>query len=304
MIKVGSLTTVLILSFLVFSLPLTFADKAKTIKVLKNVYTITSGDGIDSNTTFIITKEGVIVIDTRPTPAEARKVLAEIRKLTALPIVYTINTHYHGDHTFGNQVFKNSKTIIAHKNVRNKLIESGQKHLSLFKTFGLPGIDEVEITPPNIIYEKEMEIWLGEYRLQLLYHGKGHTDGDTIIYIDQLRTVITGDLVFNKKIPYTADSYIDDWIDSLKYIELLKNETVIPGHGPIGERTTIISMKHYLMNLKELVLAQLKDKKTLKETQEIVEPILRKKYKDWEDLDWIKDNIERAWLEFSSKQKT
>jgi len=304
MIKVGSLTTVLILSFLVFSLPLTFADKAKTIKVLKNVYTITSGDGIDSNTTFIITKEGVIVIDTRPTPAEARKVLAEIRKLTALPIVYTINTHYHGDHTFGNQVFKNSKTIIAHKNVRNKLIESGQKHLSLFKTFGLPGIDEVEITPPNIIYEKEMEIWLGEYRLQLLYHGKGHTDGDTIIYIDQLRTVITGDLVFNKKIPYTADSYIDDWIGSLKYIELLKNETVIPGHGPIGERTTIISMKHYLMNLKELVLAQLKDKKTLKETQEIVEPILRKKYKDWEDLDWIKDNIERAWLEFSSKQKT
>jgi cyclase len=304
MIKVGSLTTVLILSFLVFSLPLTFADKAKTIKVLKNVYTITSGDGIDSNTTFIITKEGVIVIDTRPTPAEARKVLAEIRKLTALPIVYTINTHYHGDHTFGNQVFKNSKTIIAHKNVRNKLIESGQKHLSLFKTFGLPEIDEVEITPPNIIYEKEMEIWLGEYRLQLLYHGKGHTDGDTIIYIDQLRTVITGDLVFNKKIPYTADSYIDDWIDSLKYIELLKNETVIPGHGPIGERTTIISMKHYLMNLKELVLAQLKDKKTLKETQEIVEPILRKKYKDWEDLDWIKDNIERAWLEYSSKQKT
>jgi len=304
MIKVGSLTTVLLLSFLAFALPLTFAEKAKTIKVLENVYTITAGDGVDSNTTFIITKEGVIVIDTRPTPTEARKVLEEIRKLTALPIVYTINTHYHGDHTFGNQVFKNSKTIIAHKNVRNKLVESGQEHLSLFKTFGLPGIDEVEITPPNIIYEKEMEIWLGGYRLQLLYHGKGHTDGDTIIYIDQLRTVITGDLVFNKKIPYMADSYIDDWIDSLKYIELLKNETVIPGHGPIGERTTIIAMKHYLMNLKELVLAQLKDNKTLKETQKIVEPILRKKYKDWKQLDWIKGNIERAWLEYSSKQNT
>jgi cyclase len=301
MIKVGSLTTVLILFYLGFSLPLTFADEAKTIKVLENVYTITAGDGVDSNTTFIITKEGVIVIDTRPTPTEARKVLAEIRKLTTLPIMYTINTHYHGDHTFGNQIFKNSKTIIAHKNVRNKLIESGQEHLSLFKTFGLLGIDEVEITPPNIIYEKEMEIWLGGYRLQLLYHGKGHTDGDTIIYIDQLRTVITGDLVFNKKIPYMADSYIDDWIGSLKYIELLKNETVIPGHGPIGERTTIIAMKHYLMNLKELVLVQLKDNKTLKETQEIVEPILRKKYKDWKKLDWIKGNIERAWLEYSSK---
>ena len=234
MIKVGSLTTVLILSFLVFSLPLTFADKAKTIKVLKNVYTITSGDGIDSNTTFIITKEGVIVIDTRPTPAEARKVLAEIRKLTALPIVYTINTHYHGDHTFGNQVFKNSKTIIAHKNVRNKLIESGQKHLSLFKTFGLPGIDEVEITPPNIIYEKEMEIWLGEYRLQLLYHGKGHTDGDTIIYIDQLRTVITGDLVFNKKIEVLTIYALSE-----KLLEVIPDTPPLTGHSS-GRSTRII----------------------------------------------------------------
>ena len=199
---------------------------------------------------------------------------------------------------------QNSKTIIAHKNVRNKLIKSGQEHLSLFKTFGISGIDEVEVTPPNIIYEKEMEIWLGGYRLQLLYHGKGHTDGDTIIYIDQLRTVITGDLVFNKNVPYMADSYIDDWISSLKYIELLKNETVIPGHGPIGQRTTIIAMKHYLMNLKELVLAQLKENKTLEETQEIVEPILRKKYKDWKQLDWIKGNIERAWLEYSPRQNT
>jgi len=260
-------------------------------------------DGEDSNTTFIITTEGVIIIDTRPTPTEARKVLKEIRKLTDLPIVYTINTHYHGDHTFGNQIFKSSKSIIAHKNVRDTLIKSGQDHLSLFKTFGLPGMDEVEVTPPNIVYEKGMEIWLGEYRLQLLYHGKGHTNGDTIIFLDQLRTVITGDLVFNKKIPYMADAYIDEWIESLKYIQFLKNETVIPGHGPIGGRPTVIAMKHYLMDLKEHVLEQLKNKKSLEETQNAVEPILKKKYKDWKKLDWIKGNIERAWLEYSSKEK-
>ena len=258
---------------------------------------------MNSNTTFIITTDGVIVIDTRPTPTEARKVLEEIRKLTDLPNVYTINTHYHGDHTFGNQVFKNSKTIIAHKNVRDTLIKSGQDHLSLFKTFGLPGIDEVEITPPNIVYEKSMEVWLGEYRLQLLYHGKGHTNGDTIIYIDQLRTVITGDLVFNEKIPYMGDAYIDEWIESLDYIQLLKNETVIPGHGKIGGRPTIIAMKHYLLDLKEHVLKQLNEKKSLEETQNVVEPILRKKYKNWQKLDWIKGNIKRAWLEYSSKEK-
>jgi glyoxylase-like metal-dependent hydrolase (beta-lactamase superfamily II) len=305
MFKAGIHSTILILSLLlILSGPAAFAGESKTIEVLKNVFTTIDGDGVDSNTTFIITTEGVIVIDTRPTPAEARKVLAEIRKRTDLPIVYTINTHYHGDHTFGNQVFKDSKTIIAHKNVRNTLINSGQDHLSLFKTFKIPGMDEVEVTPPNVTYEKEMEIWLGGYRLQLLYHGKGHTDGDTIIYIDQLRTIISGDLIFNEKIPYMDDAYIDEWIESLNYMELLKNETVIPGHGAIGGRPTVIAMKHYLINLKGLVLEQLNNNKSLKETQEAVAPILREKYKSWKKLEWIAGNIERAWLEYSTKQKT
>ncbi|MDP6737360.1 MAG: MBL fold metallo-hydrolase, partial [Nitrospinaceae bacterium] len=105
MSTVRTRTIILLLSLVLFLQGTSaFAGESKTIEVLKNVYTIINGDGVDSNTTFIITKEGVIVIDTRPTPVEARKVMQEIRKRTDLPIVYTINTHYHGDHTFGNQV--------------------------------------------------------------------------------------------------------------------------------------------------------------------------------------------------------
>ena len=296
-------TVILLLGLvLIFQGTSAFAGESKTVEVLKNVYTIINGDGVDSNTTFIITKEGVIVIDTRPTPVEARKVMQEIRKRTDLPIVYTINTHYHGDHTFGNQVFRDSKTIIAHRNVRKTLARSGEEHLALFKTFNLPGMDEVNITPPNVIYETGMDIWLGEYHLQLLHHGRGHTDGDTIVYMPRLRTVISGDIVFSKKIPYMNDGHIDEWIESLNYIELLKNETVIPGHGEVGGRPLVIAMKHYLLDLKRLVTTQLKDKKSLKETQEAVEPILKEKYKSWKQLDWIKANIERAWLEYSAKE--
>ncbi|KMP11313.1 hypothetical protein UR09_03685 [Candidatus Nitromaritima sp. SCGC AAA799-A02] len=305
MFKAWVQAAVLILSFLpVFPGISAFGEEMRTVEVLKNVYTIVNGDGVDSNTTFIITEEGVIVIDTRPTPAEARKVMQEIRKRTDLPIVYTINTHYHGDHTFGNQVFRDSKTIIAHKNVRDKLVRSGKEHLAFFKTFDLPGMDEVKIAPPNVVYETGMEIWLGGYHLQLFYRGRGHTDGDTIIYIPHLRTVIAGDLIFNRKIPYMGDGYIDEWIDSLDYIEHLRNETVIPGHGEVGGRPTVIAMKHYLLDLKRLVTAQLKDNKSLKETQEAVEPILREKYKNWKKLEWIGANIERAWMEFSVKEGT
>ena len=276
---------------------------AKTVEVLPNVFTIVHGEGIDSNTTFIITKEGVIVVDTRVTPVEAEKVMQEIRKRTQLPIVYTINTHYHGDHTFGNQVFRGSKTIIAHKNVRRALIgSSGKEHLERFKSFNIPGLDAVEVTPPNMVYEKNMEIYLGEYHLELIHLGRGHTDGDTFIFLPELRAVIAGDLVFNRSFPYMGDGYIDEWIDALQFMEDQDSEMVIPGHGDVGGKPIIIAMKHYLLTLKTLVLEQVKKGKSLKETKEVVRPVIKKKYESWAKPDKIDGNIERAYMEYSFKE--
>ena len=280
------------------------ASEAKTVEVLKNIYTIVHGEGVDSNSTFIITADGVIVIDTRVNPAEADIVLKEIRKHTDLPILYTINTHYHGDHTFGNQVFKESHAIIAHENVRKALVgKAGKQHLERFKSFKVTGLEDVTITPPNMIYREKMELFVGGYHLQLLHLRRGHTDGDTVIYINELRTVIAGDLIFNKKIPYMGDGYVDDWIDSLQHIEDLDNEIVVPGHGDVGGKPLIIRMKHYLLTLKGLVLAQLKLGKSLLETQEAVRPVLQQKFQDWTKLDWIDGNIERAYYEYSLKAK-
>ncbi len=276
---------------------------AKTVEVLPNIFAIVDGEGVDSNTTFIITKEGVIVIDTRVSPKEAEKVMTEIRQRTDLPIVYTINTHYHGDHTFGNQVFKGSKTIIAHKNVLQSLIDpSAKDHLAKFKTFNIPGMDEVKITPPNVVYEKGMEIFLGGYHLRLIHRGRGHTDGDTFIYMNEWRTVITGDLVFNKQFPYMGDAYVDEWIDALQFMEDQDNELIIPGHGDVGGKPLIIAMKHYLLVLKGLVRKQLEKGKTLSETKAAVRPVLLEKYSGWKKQERLDGNIERAFLEYSLKE--
>lgn len=278
------------------------AEDVKTSFVMENIYTIVSGEGVDSNSTFIITKEGVIVIDTRPTPIEAKKVLAEIRKRTDLPIIYTINTHFHGDHTFGNQIFNQSKTIIAHRNVRKSLFgKSGKDHLAFFKTFGLPGMEEVKITPPNLVYEKSLNIYLGGYHLELIHAGRGHTDGDTFIYMPSSRLMITGDLVFNKKIPFAGHGYIDEWIQSLVLMENLDAEIIVPGHGQVGGKPLVTQMKHYLMELKTYVIQALGEGKSLKETQDAVRPELEKKYSHWKKLEWLDGNIERAYYEFSAK---
>jgi len=276
---------------------------AKTVEVFPNIFTIVHGEEIDSNTTFIITTEGVIVVDTRVTPKEARKVMAEIRKHTTLPILYTINTHYHGDHTFGNQVFRGSKTIIAHKNVRRALKGSaGKDHLEFFKTFNIPGMDEVKVTLPNMVFEKNMELYVGEYHLQLVHLGRGHTDGDVVVHLAEMKAVIAGDLIFNGQFPYMGDGYVDEWIDALQYMEDEDIELVIPGHGDVGGKPIIIAMKHYLLNLKSLVLKQIENGASLKKAKEALRPVLRKKYKSWGKPERIDGNIERTYKEFSLKE--
>jgi cyclase len=281
-----------------------WAEKPKAVEVWKNLFTLTHGEGINSNTTFLITNEGVIVVDTRVTPTEAKKVKEEVRKQTQLPILYTINTHYHGDHSFGNQIFKDTHTIIAHENVRKALEgESGQAHLEVFKSFKIPGMDETVITPPNMIFKEKMHVYAGEYHLELI-HAPGHTDGDLFIYIETLKTIIAGDLITTGKIPYMGDAYIEDWIKALNHIGDLDAEIYIPGHGNPGGKPLLIAMKHYLIDLRRLITFQIDEGRSLKETQDAVRPVLEKKFRKWEKLEWLDGNIERAYMEFSMKKKS
>jgi len=241
-------------------------------------------------------------VDTRVTPLEAGKVLAEIRKRTQLPILYTINTHYHGDHTFGNQVFEDSGAIIAHENVKKSLTgASGKAHLDFFKTMNIPGMDETVITLPNMVFKEEMEMYVGGYHLKLI-HARGHTDGDLFVYIKELKTLITGDLVSNGKVPYMGDAYVEEWIASLDVLSDFDAEIYIPGHGEPGGKPVLIAMKHYLINLKEMVRNQMEKGLSLKETQDAVRPLLQAKYKNLKKQEWLDANIERAYLEFSMKK--
>ncbi|MDP6625293.1 MAG: MBL fold metallo-hydrolase, partial [Nitrospinota bacterium] len=191
----------LMVVFISFLSSPSFAEQEIT-KVANDIFTITKGSLINSNATFIVSDKGILVIDTRPNPDEALKVLREIRKVTSKPIKYVINTHFHGDHVFGNQIFAEASAIIAHKNVRLFLEgKTGEDHLTLFKNMGIPGLEDTRIIIPDITYEKGLDIIFGRFNLQIKYLGKGHTNSDTIIYIPEGKILITGDLVFNGKIP-------------------------------------------------------------------------------------------------------
>ncbi len=275
-----------------------FADQVVT-KVSKDVYTITRGSIVNSNTTFVVSDEGVLVIDTRPNPDEALKIIKEIRKVTSKPIKYVINTHFHGDHVFGNQVFAEASAIIAQKNVRLFLEEkTGAEHLAFFKKIGTPGLENTKIIIPNITYEKGLDIIFGRFNLELRHLGKGHTNSDTIVYIPGEKILIAGDLVFNQKIPYTGHAFILEWIRRLKYLEKLDANIIIPGHGDVGDKAIIKKMKQYLVKLKNEVMGRVVQGKSLKETKVEVTKAMEK-YRSWQNFNWLEGNIERAYNEFS-----
>jgi cyclase len=201
------------------------------------------GENGESNNGFIVCDDCVIVVDTATSPHQTQKDLENLRTATDKKIKFLINTHYHGDHTFGNMYFSD---IIAHKNCYNalkeatpryiKYIEDNMENKEHFKDFALK--------LPNIVFSEEVTLFEPfEIRIS---HCSGHTSGSAIVYIPGEKVLFSGDLLFVGMHPYMGDADINQWITALKYLLQLEIATVIPGHGELCDKEEIKSHIDYL----------------------------------------------------------
>ena len=268
-----------------------FAEEAKLMEALPNIFCMVDKSGNGANSTFITTKDGVIVIDTRGNEKEAGQVLKAIRKATQQPVVYVVNSHFHKENISGNGVFQSARTLIAQKRTQAMIVLEAEREQHI-------------VTPPNLSFEKKLELKLGKYHLKLIHPGPAHTDGDLYIYIPKWRIIITGGMVFNRIIPFLGDGNIESWIHALREMEDLDAEVIVPGHGPVGGKPIVTQMKHYLMELKRFVNDALDDRKNLPDTIPLVKERLKKKYSSWQHFERIDENIVRAYVEFSAKRGT
>jgi cyclase len=268
-----------------------FAEEAKLMEALPNIFCMVDKSGHGANSTFITTKEGVIVIDTRGNEQEAAQVLKAIREATDQPVVYVVNSHFHKENISGNGVFKSARTIITHKRAMAMIVLEAER-------------EKRKVIPPNLAFEKQLELKMGKYHLKLIHPGPAHTEGDLYVYIPKWRILITGGMVFNRIIPFMGDGYIESWIHALREMEDLDAEVIVPGHGPVGGKPIVTQMKHYLMELKRFVNDALDDRKNLQETIEIVKAKLKTKYSGWRHFDRVDENIVRAYVEYSAKRGT
>ena len=189
----------------------------------------------DPNTGIVIGDDCVLVADTQATPAMAADVVRRIREVTDKPIRYVVLTHYHAVRVLGAAGY-GAEHILASQDTRDLIVERGEQDKAS-EIGRFPRLfQNVETVPPGLTWPTmtftgKMTLWLGKLEVQLIQLGRGHTKGDTVVWLPEERTLLSGDLVEFGATPYAGDAYFQDWPQTLDNIAALKPAALVPGRG-------------------------------------------------------------------------
>ena len=189
----------------------------------------------DPNTGIVIGDNAVMVIDTQATPAMAQDVIRRIREVTDKPIKSVVLSHYHAVRVLGASAYRpehiiashDTYELIAERGEQDKASEIGRFPRLFRDVESVPA----GLTWPTITFKGEMTLWLGKLEVKLLQLGRGHTKGDTVVWLPQDKVLFSGDLVEFDATPYAGDAYFQDWPKTLDNIAALKSRALVPGRG-------------------------------------------------------------------------
>ena len=200
-------------------------------EVKEGLHVITGPGG---NIGVRLTSEGVILIDDK-FPQDFEEIQSLVAQVSDLPVRYVINTHHHGDHSGSNAGFLQVAEVIAHKNARDNMIRGNQDGL------------------PRMIYTNETSVFLGGVEVQAFYMGRGHTNGDSVVYFPDLKTVHGGDLLHGIApfVDYGNGGSTRGWVGTMNNILSLDFDTAIPGHGSIMDRRDVLNFRNQMEAVRE-----------------------------------------------------
>jgi cyclase len=213
------------------------------------------------NNGWVIFEDYVLVIDANY-PSGAREVMGKIRELTKKPIRFAFDTHHHGDHAYGNQVWADEgATAVAHTGVLDEM-----KRLETGQFGGPPGrwedaakeredVRASKLKPPSLLFPDTLIFDDGKHRVELRHFGTAHTKGDGVAWLPKERILFTGDAVVNGPYNFLGDGDTGEWIETLNKVMALGAVTVGPGHGPLGKASVIQDQQTFLRELRRVVQA-------------------------------------------------
>ena len=236
-----------------------------------------------SNAGFVIGDDGVLVVDSLFTPDAAKALVAEIHRLTPKPIRYVVNTHYHLDHTGGDQVLRDAGAIIiAHRNVRSWVRTD---NVNLFGDRITPELRaRIAAVPlPDLVTDKDLTVWLGSRKV-VVSTVLGHTGGDLTVLVPDAKVLFTGDMLWRKVPPNLIDGSVEQWVTTDADFAAMPDAahmTYVPGHGDVAGVEDVQDFRGYLTDLKRLVGEGRKAGLADDALTQYVKPKLQALHPDW-----------------------
>jgi len=209
-----------------------------------------------SNAGFVVTPEGVLVVDALGAPVLARELLAEIRRITPQPVRYVVVTHYHADHVYGLQEFKAAgATVIAHRAGRDYLnSQTAELRLVASRDELAPAVDQnTRLVAADRWIDAPTTLQLGGIDFVLQPAGPAHTPDDLVVWVPRRKLLFAGDLVFRGRIPFVGQADSGQWIAALDKLLAFEPALIVPGHGPpsMSARTDLELTRDYLVYLRQ-----------------------------------------------------
>jgi cyclase len=225
-------------------------------KVKEDLYNI-EGDG--GNVAVYVTGEGVILIDDK-FEQDHEGIMENVKSVTSQPVKYVITTHHHSDHSGGNVKFVGMAEIISTANARANIVEHKQP--------GAPA----NMTPAGVVFDKKCSVFLGGKEVRAEFFGRGHTNGDAVIYFPALRTIHTGDLMAGTTplIDYTGGGSLKDWTKTLDEATRLDFDTVIPGHGKVTDKAGLVTYRNNVEKLRTRATGLIHEGKSQEEVGKVM----------------------------------
>src|SRR5215468_8704586 len=220
---------------------------AELVEVADRVYAYIQPDGswYINNTGFVVGSRAVVSVDACSTERRTRAYLERIATVSAAPVTILINTHHHGDHTYGNSLFSGA-TIVGHENCRTEVLETG-----LLGNTGL--LEPVEwgslsLAPPTLTFSDRVTVWSDEVPIEVTFVGQAaHTTNDSLVWLPEQGVLFCGDLLFNGGTPFLLMGSVAGAIEVLTTkVAAIPAQVIVPGHGRLGERDLIETVVGYL----------------------------------------------------------
>lgn len=228
------------------------AAGAVAAKVADGVYAFVQGDGgwCLNNAGLVVGDGGVsVLVDTAATEARARRLRAEVLRVAGTPPRTLVNTHFHGDHTFGNHLFPEA-VVFAHERTRSHMAAAGLHLTSLW-----PEVcwGDIELALPEVTYRDALTVHAGGVRVELLHLGPAaHTTNDTAVWLPEQRVLFTGDVVMSGVTPFCLMGSVGGSLAALDRMRRLDPLVVVPGHGPVGGPELFDADEAYFRRLRDL----------------------------------------------------